>query len=74
MNGNATIGLDHDKAQGFGQARFEAAGVLHGATSHYQSHGSILADGALKQGNVRRGAPWLSRMRELAGILGIGLY
>jgi hypothetical protein len=48
MNGNATIGLDHDKAQGFGQARFEAAGVFHGATSHYQSHGSILADGTRK--------------------------
>ena len=70
MNGNATIGLHHDKAQCFRQSRFEAAGVFHGATSHYQSHVTILADGAMKQGNVLRlvvrGVPWLSRMRELA--------
>ena len=52
MNGNAAVGLHHDKAQCFGQSRLEAAGVFHGATSHYQSHVTILADEGGEQGNV----------------------
>jgi hypothetical protein len=44
MDGNASVGLHHDKSQCFGQTGLQATGIFHGATRYKKSHVPSLAD------------------------------